>query len=186
MSKLLLGLSCIFGIVLMSSAIAYAGNFGSSGSSGVGGTTNGVWRTNNNNYVIAERNLTPAVATAINNIESVYDATDLNYTDVVSNSCSDALRDTCAYDSHYGNNGFIGWNSCWGTVSGSHPNQQCSVTWVRFNLTYSANRTSSACHEVGHSIGLRHRASVDTCMNVPSSVKQSLGAHDVDHINLFY
>lgn len=173
-------------LVLATTVPAIASNQGSFGSSGTGGTTNGIWFTNNANFVVAERSLTSATAAAVDTIESTYDSTDLDLTDVTASECVDAAYDTCVYDENYGDIGFRGWNACWGSTSGSHPSQECSVTWVRVNLYYSdLTKSYIMCHELGHSIGLKHGTGADSCMESWPRTNQ-LSPHDKIMTNSWY
>lgn len=38
------------------------------------------------------------------------------------------------------------------------------------------------CHEIGHSVGLRHTSNTQSCLNV-NNTSQVLSQHDKDHIN---
>jgi hypothetical protein len=99
--------------------------------------------------------------------------------------CSDAAYDACVFDQNFGANGLAGWNACAGTTSGSHPNQVCSVTWVRINQHYFVPLTQLACHELGHSVGLRHTSSTSSCLNTGGSAS-TLSTHDRAHLTNEY
>ena len=184
-SILLVTVIMTFALVAPASA-----NFGSSGTAGVGGTTNGVWLTNNNYFVVYKRSLSSTYAAGVdatinNDYNTVTGFTALTLT---RSSCIDAYADTCVYDSYYGDNGLNGWNSCWGSTSGSHPNQQCSVTWVRINQTYSPPATRIACHEIAHSTGLRHTNNSASCVKRTADGGRSsvLSSHDRSHLRNEY
>ena len=165
---------------------AAASNFGSSGTPGIGGTTSGVWLTNNYLWYVGKRDLTstygPAVSGSVNND---YAPTDLDPTVSVASSCPDASYDLSVFDSNYGDNGLNGWNQCAGDTTGSHPNQVCSLGFVKINLFYDPPAAHIACHEMGHSIGLRHTTNDGSCLkqNGPSS---ALTTHDESQINGHY
>ena len=48
------------------------------------------------------------------------------------------------------------------------------------------NRRKTACHELGHSVGLSHAATGDDCMISGSSSLINYNAHHVSHINSYY
>ena len=170
----------------VASVPAVASNFGTSGQAGTSGTTNGVWLTNNLAFIVGLRNLTTASAAGVANVEDTFDSTDLSFSDSAVSSCPDSSYDVCVYDANYGDNGLRGWNACAGTTTGQHQAQVCSLAWVRFNTTYSSNKTNLACHELGHSVGLRHESHAASCMQTPLSGTLTLNAHDKDQINFTY
>lgn len=172
-------------------SIAPAGaNFGSSGNSGTSGTTNGVWLTNNDNFHVYKRNLTATYAAGVD--DTIYNDYDTipgwDADTVTASSCNDTGADTCAYDSDYGDNGLNGWNACAGTTSGSHPDRVCSVQWVRFNEFYSPPATRIACHEIAHSVGLRHTNASASCVKrtADGGTSSTLSAHDRSHLDNEY
>lgn len=167
---------------------AAASNFGSTGTPGSGGTTNGVWLTNNANWVVARIGLTQQYTAGVNNaVVGHYNPTDLNGTLTTPSICSDASHDVCVFDGNFLNNGLRGWHACAGSVSGAHPNQICSVGWVRINTFYNPPAAFIACHELGHNVGLRHTggttADATSCMNDDGRDTTGLTAHDRTHIN---
>jgi Dual-action HEIGH metallo-peptidase len=179
-------LALVAGIAVFGAATATATNFGSTGSPGTTGTVNGVWKTTGSVWTVARRDLTTTYSTAIaNSVSNDYNPTDLTAATVTPTTCSAASgHDTCVYDSNYGDNGLNGWNACAGTTNGSHPNQTCTVQWVRINQLYSPSANFIACHELGHSVGLRHTTNASSCMlDGGTSV---LTSHDVAHVNAAY
>jgi hypothetical protein len=101
-------------------------------------------------------------------------------------------ENACVVEADYGNNGYGGWNQCIGAVAGSHPNQTCTRAYVQLNLnsTFSfLGRRSLVCHELGHSLGLRHTTSTSSCMYVPPSaqnIPETYNTHDINHLNTRY
>ena len=176
-------------LMVLDDGAALASNFYSSGTAGTGGTTNGVWLTDNRYFHVAKRSLSSTYNTGVNQALDDYETTDLFVYDYSPGSCPDASYDTCVYDSYYGNNGFNGWNACVGSTVGSHGGQVCTLTWVRINQTYSPPAKRIACHELGHSVGLRHTSSSASCMKTSASGGTSavLNNHDkIDAINWWY
>jgi hypothetical protein len=114
--------------------------------------------------------------------------TDLEAYSNPESSCVDLGWDVCVYDDNYGDNGLDGWNACTtGTDSGSHPDMVCSLDVARINTFYSPPPFEVACHELGHTVGLRHTTSTTSCMQSPLSVNDTTyNSHDVGHINSNY
>jgi hypothetical protein len=166
---------------------ARATNLGSEGVSGIAGTRSGVFLTDSRQWSVGYRNLEYTTEdAAIDAIEESYQPTDLTVTHGSSPSCADASFDTCVYDDDYGDNGLYGWNACAGTTSGAHPNRRCSLTYVKINLHYNSIPKRVACHELGHSVGLRHSTELGSCMVEGEWPFDRLSAHDQAHINATY
>lgn len=106
-------------------------------------------------------------------------------------------RDVVVTDASYGNNGLFAWVRCraGSGTSGQHPNRICDSQKLRYNGwsgyeyaydTYS-KRLSRACHEIGHTVGLRHTSNENSCMAPYSPDRSTLTSlHDDDHINGTY
>lgn len=169
--------------------IVRATNFGSTGVSGA--SNNGVWLTENANWHVRGRVLTQPYKDALGaTLSDDYVPTDLvvQYSTDASSCSSYAGDDLCVYDADYGDNGLNGWNSCAGSVSGSHPNQVCDWDWVRINLNYSPPPKRIMCHEIAHSVGLRHTQEQASCVKrtVDGGNSDDLSGHDITHINSRY
>lgn len=169
---------------------ASATNFGSSGLQGTGEINNGVWFTDNASWVVARIALAKIYSDGV--YHAVYDEyapTVLSVSLVTPSTCSDSAHDACVFDADYGDNGLNGWNACGGSVSGAHPSQRCSLSWVRINAHFSPPAKHIACHELGHGLGLRHTtgttAPAASCMNDTSNYSY-LSSHDEFHINAKY
>lgn len=102
-------------------------------------------------------------------------------------------RDVVAKDADYGAIGYTSWVKCVVSdgVGGSHPNRRCNHQEIRFNGnssvsqyfdTYSERRTL-ACHEIGHSVGLRHGSVNASCMDNSSTLTS---VHDDAHVDAKY
>lgn len=111
--------------------------------------------------------------------------------------------DVRVHEDYYGLNGAAGWVNCPGdSVSGSHPTRRCFNQTLKYNDTYALSdlfqspttRKYLACHELGHTVGLRHTNSGNhpeptaTCMFTPfvGNYPQSLRQHDVDTVNILH
>lgn len=175
--------------LLITAAPATATNVGSAGSAGTGGTTNGVWYTDGNLFIVAKRNLTAVYSNGVTQaINEEYIPTDLVVQAQVSSFCSDSDHDLCVYDENYGDNGLNGWASCFGTTVGAHPNQVCTVAWVRINQFFSPPAKRIACHEMGHTVGLRHTQEQASCLKrtIDGGNSSQLSPHDDAHVNARY
>lgn len=168
---------------------AMATNFGSAGTAGSSGTTNGVWLTNNYFWNVGRRNLTATYSTGVYQaVEEEYEPSDMDGAALTPDSCPDSGYDVCVYDYNYGDNGLNGWNACAGTTSGSHPTQRCSLDYVRINTYYSPPAKRIACHELGHSVGLRHTSDSASCLKrtADGGTSSDLTSHDRTHLNNTY
>lgn len=143
---------------------------------------------------IAEFSLTSQVSTNVNWVKNnVIDPTDLSSTRYTNQTnCADSLgHDICVFDEFYPPEvNWYGAADCVGTQSGNDPNRTCSRSRVRINLTNGGQPTQPVvCHEMGHSVGLRHRTDVSSCLwnlGPPSSNSSVWDAHDKAHVNTKY
>lgn len=176
-------------LMLGAAPVALASNFGSTGNSGLTGTTNGVWLTNNRNFYVGRVALTSTYSAAVSSVmTNHYNPTDLIVYVSSPSYCDSSSIDACVFDSNFGDNGLNGWNACDGPVSGSHPTRRCDTQWVRINTYYSPPANRIVCHEVGHSVGLRHTSDAASCLkrSADGGNSSSLTAHDKGHINANY
>jgi len=112
--------------------------------------------------------------------------------------------DVKVFEDTYGLNGAYAWVNCppGATVSGAHPMRRCFNQVLKYNGSYAfdamyatpAKRKYLACHELGHSVGLRHAhngnhpAAVSSCMIPPAlgNLPQSIHGHDADLVNALH
>jgi hypothetical protein len=122
----------------------------------------------------------------------IYGATDL---DTYTGSWS--LADVKVWSGDYGMNNAFGWVDCnesYATTSGWHPNLTCYGQDLYINLYsgYSygydsqSERIAQFCHELGHTVGLRHTSDYTSCMNTGNISSGYLGSHDISHLNAAY
>jgi hypothetical protein len=172
------------GVLAVAALLALgACNFGSQGQVGAQGTTNGVFLTSRN-FTVRLVSM-PAVyrdgaAWALTN---QYAPTDLIVSFASTTTCPATVR-SCVLALNYGPNGLNGWNACFKDWSGRHPNMFCGQARTRINRFYAPPPRAIACHEIGHSTGLRHTGDT-SCMNVRLPVSR-LSAHDRQHLNDHY
>lgn len=189
-------------VLLLASALvvapANASNFGSTACAG--SPRNCVSRANNIYHAVAwegDRDITPGMDIATFwAVDNVYNPTDL----VAYRDESDPYPDVRVWDYPYGDNGVLAWVECppdnTGT-GGTDPNRWCRGQKLRYNSHYWWNSTEYdtedgrrriACHELGHTVGLRHLSTTDSCMYqyAGSGGISSLGTHSISHINNNY
>lgn len=106
-----------------------------------------------------------------------------------------STNDVRAFNQSYGDTMYWGATYCptYGTQGGSNPLRWCMPQIIRYN-TYYANKFDSvqeiraiACHELGHTAGLRHAIPQGTsCMYDPVLIDSLNGNHDIPLINQRY
>lgn len=121
-------------------------------------------------------------------MSSDYDPTDLQ---VFERSPADVI----VMDNSYGKNGYVGWVVCpdGATTGGFGNDTWCYGQELRFNLSYPGSmdtvteRAHLACHEFGHTVGLRHEGGgLPSCMKSGDYSQTNLTDHDRSHINEKY
>ncbi|WP_444663312.1 M57 family metalloprotease [Cellulomonas sp. CW35] len=184
-------IASLAGVLMVMSPQASASNFGSEGSVGAAGTTNGVFLTRDRAWSVAKIDLTATYSNGVSAaVKNQYNPTDLTVTVYTPPGCGGSYGsyDLCVFDAEYGDNGLAAWNACAGTTSGRHPTMVCSTQYVRINRYYSPPANRIACHEMGHSIGLRHSSEASSCLKsaAEGGTSQTLTSHDKAHINGTY
>lgn len=175
------------GLCVLAVKTSYATNFGSQGTPGSGGTTNGVFKTNNAYWNVIRRDLTTNYSDGVTLTLGVdYDEIPgFTATTWEESYCQESGMDVCVFDFDYGDNNLYGWNACAGSYSGTHPNMVCELNYTRINLHYAPPAMRIACHELGHSVGLRHTIDSASCMR-PTSLggtsSRLSNPHDYNHI----
>lgn len=106
-----------------------------------------------------------------------------------------SLVDVMAVDAPYGLNGLWGWGQCEKAINGvvyggSDPKRWCKRSDMDLNSSYSHNATgklSIACHEVGHTLGLRHsNESSGSCMKRDQETITTISTHDHTMLDQLY
>lgn len=109
--------------------------------------------------------------------------------------------DVIVFDLYWGD-GPIGWVDCPAAASqgGVHPGHWCFGQSLYWNQTFTARpdwidfqRHYVACHETGHTLGLRHTQwdpgypnPTGSCMFADIAHSRVLTSHDINHINASY
>lgn len=90
--------------------------------------------------------------------------------------------DVAMYDQNDGDAGYYGYSQCVTFASST----VCSHWHVVFNQFYPTNvdkRKSIACHEVGHTVGLKDYNVYSSCMHDDEFFPLTYSSHDISHIN---
>lgn len=184
---------------------AGATNFGST-TCGSGSPPNCVSLANNRYHAVRYRHLgetassredIPGIRDAANWVlKNVYDATDMSAYHDDDDSRPDVIMDDFSYS---GFSGIAGWVNCPSDntgQSGSNPNRWCRGQTLTLNsylywadtgvFDTATQRRNVVCHELGHTVGLRHRSdSRDSCMwtYAGAGAAAGLDGHDRAHVN---
>jgi hypothetical protein len=206
----LVWLATVCGLVLVPIP-ALATNFGAEGNCGYltgnsssNPVTQCVSRANNSYHAVrldVVGNQWAGMDTAV--IDSL--ATDYNPLDLMAYvSQTDPYPDVIVYDLDYGSDGFAAWVDCPANntgIGGSGSTRWCRGQILRFNGSYESQwinaawaREGLACHELGHTVGLRHAGSGSGCLTHPTPYNNLflfyqnsyLRQEDKDHINANY
>lgn len=140
-------------------------------------------------------NQLPGIDVATQNAMNDYEA----FTVVTTTKKTSATLDVLITDAYYPQYvtvtaAILGWVECRpeSATSGSHPNRRCDMQKLRFNgsayptfLSTANHKRSLACHEIGHTLGLRH-ANVG-CMSTGTNLSYLYTTtHDEAHIDNHY
>ncbi len=124
----------------------------------------------------------------IDALQNVYAPTNLT----IQFNADNTSADVRLYDDDFGLNGVFAWVNCpdGATRSGADPLEGCFNQTLKYNLAYtfddtfytSEGRKYMACHELGHTVGLRHTSSSSSCMvsDVDYPWPLNLETHEID------
>lgn len=179
-------------LAISSAALAFT-PFGSTAPAG--SPQNGVSLANNKWHYVWDANVYAGLQSDLRwSRDNVYGATDLDtYTG------TSGTHDVAAYSNDYGDNNAVAWVNCpsGATTSGTHPNRTCYGQTMYFNeyIDYAdfyntqARRRFVTCHELGHTIGLRHQMSFTSCLNTrgtPLAINYISSHEEASHVNPQY
>ena len=149
----------------------------------------------------ARVNLTTDGTTAAN-----WGVTELNSSteiDTFNDGTCKSHTDICFYDGNYETTPWIKSAAWWEGYNGlaycnrndnlGGLNGQCDRWYVLFDIADMNNMTTSelwelGCHEVGHTVGLKHTSDTNSCMMTDADGRTSnvLSQHDIDHVDTRY
>ncbi len=182
------GVLAVLALSLSAGSVAQANNFGSR-------------YADNADHYFARVNLTYDGITASNwGIAELDSSTDIETFDDV--TCK-SHTDICFYDADYETTPWIKSVSWWNTHNGlAHCNRgsglfglgnRCDRWYVLFDIADMNDMTTSevqelGCHEVGHTVGLKHTDNDDSCMKTDAAGRSSkvLSQHDIGHVDNRY
>lgn len=114
----------------------------------------------------------------------------------MSRSFNAGLYEVWATTTNAPSTGLVGWVECQvGSVTlGAHPNQRCGFQNLYINSALIDTSTGDpnylaaiACHEMGHTVGLRHTTNTSSCLrNPPVAFSWLLTSHDRSHLVGYY
>ena len=193
----LIGLGVVMAVgVLVPAQPAQGGHlvddiFGSAAQAIVEGQVTQISLGNNSTHRVELYDLTNAHVNAMSDMTAYYGfVTDLT-TQITS---PPTVPDVRVSDGAFGDVDLTGWVNCpvGATESGSNPTRTCFTQTLTLNTSFSGildadEKLSLACHELGHTLGMRHNPGHDTCMRPGSDERRFLlRAQDGDVIDFFY
>lgn len=140
------------------------------------------------NYMTSASAMWNATIYAVNHYNGVADVS------VVLSTASS--RDVNVLQVSHGNTEYWAYTTCDENAvkGGADPNRWCKPQWILYNMTHPfpwddttqhpSGRDAVACHEMGHTLGLRHVFnSVTSCMDSNQTTEKAYSAHDRDELN---
>ncbi len=148
-----------------------------------------------------DASLTTAYANAMN--YAISDYSSVTAMSIITEGLSNT-NDVRVYRANYGANNAWAWGACQDPPSyagsrpadgHSHGHNWCKPQLLHWNLYYESNYSTQAqkeaiaCHELGHTVGLRHSSESTSCMKNPPTtggVARTTTTHDRGQVNAHY
>lgn len=145
---------------------------------------------NNGTHLVYKVALTTGISSAVDHAVAQADAIrDFSATVYGQNS----IQDVNAHDGDYGNTTWWAYAAC--TPAATYGGTAPKALWCKpqdnvFNWDHPSNwdgtsngRQTVACHELGHSFGLRHTWDSASCMQSGVTSPNGYSPHDIDRVN---
>lgn len=183
--QVVVGVMAVLALSLSVAGSAHASNFDS-------------YYADNADHYFARVNLTTDGTTAANwGVTELNSRTDMS---TFNDGTCKSNTDICFYDADYKAYPWIQSVSWWATHNGlAHCNRasgvfglgnRCQRWYVLFDIASMNGMTTSeiqelGCHEVGHTVGLKHTSNDASCMKTDAAGRSSktLSGHDIAHVN---
>lgn len=171
---------------------AFATNFGSTTCSGTPRNCVNLLKNTNGSAQIGFFSVPAGFTNAVlNRITNVYTSatTDVEFTNIGNASPTNGVL---VWEVDNPATSFVAWVDCYGAQTGSNPNKRCQVIALyansdNFDTSVNGNyQKGIACHELGHTVGLRHTSGTSCLVNPPSGTRLTLPAHDKNHLKAAY
>jgi hypothetical protein len=146
---------------------------------------------NNGTHVVYKVNLTANISAAVDH--AVAEAHAIRDFSAFVWCCNDNTQDVNAHDGDYNNTTWWAYTAC--TPAATHGGTAPLALWCKpqdnvFNWDHAdqwdaapEGRRTVACHELGHSFGLRHTDDSASCMRNAQTTPDGYSPHDVDRVN---
>ena len=188
----------VLGLLVGHAAPVLAGNFGSNVNSAdeiahpCDATLAAQCVANNGTHTVYKSQFLSANMVAATN-HGITQANNLTYVSAYDVGTSNA--DVTVSQGHYGNSGWWAYTRCvsGSAYGGADPYRWCRPQEIRYNMTHPSGwyntaqgREAVACHEMGHSLGLRHTFATDSCMHDAWTAVDVYNSHDKAVVNGHY
>lgn len=185
--------SVTFGVALLLAmwTSAFASNFGSDDGGSSYPYNNVSLAQNQSHWIYRDSslpsNLSSDILWALNSLDTGSDI-------MLLDTAWQAFADVRAWSWSWGVEYPAGWVNCpsSGTTSESHPSMSCFGQDMHLNASRTefydtqGERRFAVCHELGHTMGLKHRQSESGCMQQGNLSVNQYTSHDIAHLDAAY